>query len=70
MWFWWKAKKEIISEQTLEEITSFEDEVTDEIVRGLWTIKEELDLPTEEVQVAVDSRIDSCTKYKSKRKNP
>jgi hypothetical protein len=65
MWFWWKAKKEIINEQTLEEITSFEDEVTDEIVRGLWTIKEEMDLPTEEVQVAVDSRI----KYKSKIKN-
>tara|TARA_R100000008_G_scaffold85545_1_gene75771 strand:- start:1513 stop:1713 length:201 start_codon:yes stop_codon:yes gene_type:complete len=66
MWPWWKAKKEIIDEQILEEITSFEDEVTDEIVRGLWTIKEELDLPTEEVQVAVDSRI----QYKSKRKNP
>ena len=65
MWFWWKAKKEIINEQKLEEIASFEDEVTDEIVRGLWAIKEEMDLPTEEVQVAVDSRI----KYKSKRKN-
>jgi len=32
-------------------------EVTDEIEKALWILKEEMDLPTEEVQKAVDSRI-------------
>jgi len=31
-------------------------EVTDEIEKALWILKEEMDLPTEEVQKAVDSR--------------
>jgi len=31
-------------------------EVTDEIEKALWVLKEDMDLPTEEVQVAVDSR--------------
>jgi len=66
MLFWWKPKNQTINDEQIERVTSLEDEVTDEIVRGLWTIKEELDLPTEEVQVAVDSRM----QYKSKRKNP
>jgi len=33
-----------------------EDEITDEIEKSLWLIKEELDLPTEEVEAAVASR--------------
>ena len=33
-----------------------EEEITDEIERSLWLIKEALDLPTEEVQTSVDSR--------------
>ncbi len=33
-----------------------EDEITDEIEKSLWIIKEELDLPTEEIQKSVDSR--------------
>ena len=31
-------------------------EVTDEIERALWDLKEDLDLPTEEVIIAVESR--------------
>ena len=37
------------------EITE-EEEITDEIEKSLWLIKEELDLPTEEVEAAVASR--------------
>jgi CRISPR/Cas system Type II protein with McrA/HNH and RuvC-like nuclease domain len=33
-----------------------ECEVTDEIERALWILKEEMDLPTEEVEKAVKSR--------------
>jgi len=33
-----------------------EDEITDEIEKSLWLIKEELDLPTEEIEAAVASR--------------
>ena len=33
-----------------------EDEITDEIERSLWLIKEELDLPTEEIQASITSR--------------
>ena len=31
-------------------------EVTDEIEKALWLLKEDLDLPTEEVEFAVESR--------------
>ncbi len=40
-----------------------ECEVTDEIEKALWVLKEEMDLPTEEVQKAVESR------NKSKKKS-
>ena len=33
-----------------------EDEITDEIEKSLWLIKEALDLPTEEIEAAVASR--------------
>jgi len=33
-----------------------EEEITDEIERSLWLIKEELDLPTEEIQASIRSR--------------
>ena len=33
-----------------------ECEVTDEIERALWELKEDLDLPTEEVVIAVEGR--------------
>jgi len=32
------------------------DEVTDEIEKALWLIKEDLDLPTEEVNIAIEGR--------------
>ena len=32
------------------------DDITDEIERSLWLLKEELDLPTEEIEMAVASR--------------
>tara|TARA_B100001123_G_C15234305_1_gene996479 strand:+ start:527 stop:727 length:201 start_codon:yes stop_codon:yes gene_type:complete len=31
-------------------------QVTDEIEKALWVLKEEMDLPTEEVEKAVESR--------------
>ena len=34
----------------------FDDEVTDEIEKALWELKENMDLPTEEVEKAVESR--------------
>jgi len=33
-----------------------EDDITDEIEKSLWMIKESLDLPTEEVDIAIRSR--------------
>jgi hypothetical protein len=32
------------------------DEITDEIERSLWAIKNSLDLPTEEIELALASR--------------
>ena len=32
------------------------DDITDEIERSLWILKDELDLPTEEVKTAILSR--------------
>ena len=37
-------------------------EVTDEIEKALWILKEDMDLPTEEVQKAVDSRKNKKTR--------
>ena len=34
----------------------FDGEVTDEIEKALWVLKEDMDLPTEEVEKAVESR--------------
>ena len=34
----------------------FDGEVTDEIEKALWVLKEDMDLPTEEVEKAVKSR--------------
>ena len=31
-------------------------DVTDEIEKALWRLKDDLDLPTEEIELAVDSR--------------
>ena len=33
-----------------------DDDVTDEIEKALWALKEDMDLPTEEVKKAVESR--------------
>ena len=33
-----------------------DDDVTDEIEKALWVLKEDMDLPTEEVKKAVESR--------------
>tara|TARA_R110002020_G_scaffold275488_1_gene490683 strand:+ start:520 stop:723 length:204 start_codon:yes stop_codon:yes gene_type:complete len=35
---------------------SLDCDVTDEIEKALWTLKEDMDLPTEEVEKAVKSR--------------
>ena len=31
-------------------------EVTDEIEKALWILKEEMDIPTEEIELAIESR--------------
>ncbi len=33
-----------------------DDDVTDEIEKALWVLKEDMDLPTEEIEKAVKSR--------------
>jgi len=33
-----------------------EDDITDEIEKSLWEIKERYDLPTEEIDIAISSR--------------
>ena len=40
---------------TIEE-SDLECEVTDEIEKALWELKEDLDLPTEEIVIAVEGR--------------
>lgn len=42
--------------QTIEIEEDLECEVTDEIEKALWSLKEDLDLPTEEVVIAVEGR--------------
>ncbi|HCY82797.1 MAG TPA: hypothetical protein DHV22_14980 [Xanthomarina gelatinilytica] len=39
-----------------EVITKDDDDYTDEIEKALWDIKDALDLPTEEIEIAVNSR--------------
>ena len=43
-------------EKTYEIEEDIDCEITDEIEKALWVIKEDMDLPTEEVAIAVDSR--------------
>ena len=45
-----EVKPVVIEEEDLD------CEVTDEIERALWELKEDLDLTTEEIVIAVDSR--------------
>tara|TARA_Y100000034_G_scaffold104892_1_gene131763 strand:- start:2565 stop:2792 length:228 start_codon:yes stop_codon:yes gene_type:complete len=40
-----------------------EDDITDEIEKSLWEIKERYDLPTEEIDIAIASR--ACSKQNS-----
>jgi len=58
--------KRIIKRNHLKESRAFylEDtpEITDEIEKSLWLLKEDLDLPTEEIQKSVDSRRKSRNK--------
>ena len=39
-----------------EVISKDDDDYTDEIEKALWDIKDALDLPTEEIEIAVNSR--------------
>ncbi len=52
--FWNKNKEEITHVPELLQDSA--DEVTDEIELSLWHLKEELDLPTEEIEVSVSNR--------------
>ena len=44
------------------------DEITDEIEKSLWLIKEALDLPTEEIEKSVESRKSSKNRSNIKNK--
>ena len=56
-------RNQFFKQETYVMEEDLECEVTDEIEKALWILKEEMDLPTEEVQKAVDSR------HKSKKKS-
>tara|TARA_A100001011_G_C14266001_1_gene824669 strand:+ start:580 stop:789 length:210 start_codon:yes stop_codon:yes gene_type:complete len=45
------------------------DEITDEIERSLWDIKEALDLPTEEIEISLESRRNSIAMRFEKHSN-
>ena len=45
------------------------DEITDEIERSLWDIKESLDLPTEEIEISLESRRSSIAMRFAKSSN-
>jgi len=53
---WYRTKNDFSKANTHEVETSDDDEYTDEIEKALWDIKDCLDLPTEEIEVAVASR--------------
>jgi len=40
------------------------DDITDEIEKSLWEIKDSLDLPTEEIEISLESRR-KALRYKS-----
>ena len=50
----YNAEKDIMKTYNIEE--DLTRETTDEIEKALWDIKEALDIPTEEIELAVDSR--------------
>ena len=52
--FWNKNKEELTHVAKLPQDSA--DEVTDEIELSLWHLKEELDLPTEEIEASVSNR--------------
>ena len=64
-----EIKKRFIAYKQPETITidesELECEVTDEIEKALWELKEDLDLPTEEVIIAVEGRKELRSKDKS-----
>ena len=39
------------------------DEITDEIEKSLWLLKEEYDFPTEEIERSVESRYKSINRF-------
>ena len=45
-----------IAEETHHVNDELSRDMTDEIEKALWDIKEALDIPTEEIELAVDSR--------------
>lgn len=51
-------------EETYQIEEDVDCEVTDEIEKALWLLKEDLDLPTEEVVFAVESRQNSIKNNK------
>ena len=55
-WVKSKIRSIIFKKEMLPVYVEEVDDITDEIERALWLIKEDLDLPTEEVDQAVEGR--------------
>ena len=55
-WIKNKIKELIYKKDTPTVYLEDVDDITDEIEKALWLIKEDLDLPTEEVNIAVAGR--------------
>ncbi len=50
----YNAEKDIMKTYNIEE--DLTRETTDEIEKALWDIKETMDIPTEEIETAIESR--------------
>ena len=51
-----EIKKRFLSSKPAVIYTEEVDDITDEIEKSLWDIKESLDLPTEEIELSLASR--------------
>ena len=56
MFNWFKYLKQKEPPLTPIRYDPIQNDYNDEIMRALWDIKEDLDLPTEEVEIAAESR--------------
>ena len=58
-WYTDIIKKRFRASKTSIVYVEEHDDITDEIERSLWDIKEHLDLPTEEIEISLQTRRDA-----------